>query len=411
MVLTMGSVLVDIKLFYFLFFVKEPLLRGLVKAQDFDSGNLLYWTKEFLIIGIDYVATVQSKIIFPLAVFGSVYIVLSIFVSTRRTDMEKAGHGNTGWAIKTKRIFILQVLILAVVLLSAADYSGALNNLLRKYMSFLIALGFFWGRIYILNRLLWYILFAFYIDFFVTEHLKPFGISRINYNDKPKPYSFNRDDIAKAVKLICFLLVLGQVIFELQYPGRFNDVYPTIYKNLEKSSRTFTHFLPRPDDSIQPVSYKEFYSVDFFNRIKEDMNYRNEKVAALGYHAAVLTYNGFNSIDGYSNMIPLEYYYKFRKIVEPDFEGNKGDKLQFERGDGKLYLFNKDLTWKKPENYSHYKPIKLNINTDVLANDFKCEYILSAAEILNAKDLGLMFINDYKDDESIYNIYLYKVVL
>jgi hypothetical protein len=171
----------------------------------------------------------------------------------------------------------------------------------------------------------------------------------------------------------------------------------------------FTYFLQKSDDSWQPVSYREFYSVNLFNRIKADMDYRNEKVAALGYHAAILTYNGFNSIDGYSNMVPLEYYYRFRKIVEPDFENNEYDKFGFDRGNGKLYLFNKDLTWGKPENYAHYKPVELDINTDVLADDFKCEYILSAAEILNAQEMGLLFVNNYKDGESIYNIYLYRV--
>jgi hypothetical protein len=409
MALSVGSIFVDIKLFYFYFFVKEPLLRGMAKVLD--TGSFLYWAEKFLVDGYPDVATAQGKIIFPLAVFGSIYIVLSKLVLVRGKKYAQ-NYKNTDyplWVMKTKRIFILQALILVVVLLSAADYSGVLNNLLRKYMPFLVASGFGWGRIYILNRLLWYILFAFYIDFFVVEHLKPLGVTGINYSDKSKFYYFNCAGIAKVMKIICFLLVLGQVKFEFQYRGRFNNVYPTIYKNLEKVSSAFTYFLQRPDDSIQPVSYREFYSVNLFNRIREGMDYQNEKVAALGYHAAVLTYNGFNSIDGYSNMVPLEYYYRFRKIVEPDFESNEGDRLQFDRGDGKIYLFNKDLTWGEPGNYAHYKPIELNINTDVLVNDFKCEYILSAAEILNAKELGLLYINDYKDDESIYNIYLYRV--
>jgi hypothetical protein len=407
MALIVGSVFVDIRLFYFSFFVKEPLLRGLAKELKTDS--FLHWATRFLIEGYADVATAQEKIILPLAVFGSIYIVLSVLLLAKKKGEGETNLENTRWIAKAKRIFVIQALILAVVLLSAVDYSGVWNTFLQKYIPFLVASGFIWGRIYILNRLLWYTLFAFYIDFFVTEHLKPLGISVINYNDKPKLYSFNGDDITKAVKVICLLLIFGQIKFAMQYHGRFNDAYPTFYKNLEKFGRVYTYFLLRPDDPIQPVSYREFYSVDLFNRIKKDMNYRNEKVAALGYHAAVLTYNGFNTIDGYSNMIPLEYYYRFRKIVEPDFESNEGDKLQFEQGDGKLYLFNKDLTWKFPGNYAYYKPVKLNINTAALVNDFECEYILSAAEILNAKELDFLFLNSYKDDGSIYNIYLYKV--
>jgi hypothetical protein len=408
--LLLGAVIVDIKLLYFVLFVKEPLLRGLTRVPGFVASSFKYWIEKVLVHGYNDTATAQGKIILPLAVFGSIYILFSVVISFKNKRYKKIDYEKVRWIIKAKRIVTLQGIILVIVLLTALDFSGKLNGFLRKYLLFFANSGFVWGRIYVLNRVMWYLLFAFYMDFFITENVEPLGISEVNYKDGLKHSSFNRGHIIKAVKLACFLLVFRQIGFELTYHCGFNDVYPTIYKNLEKSSRIFSFILPKFDDSFQPVSFKEFYSVNLFDRIKEDMDYQNENVAALGYHAAVLVYNGFNTIDGYSNMVPLEYFYRFRKIIEPDFGDNEYDRNKFDAAEGKLYLFNKDLKWEKPEGYAHYKPIVLNINREALANDFRCKYILSAAEILNAKELGLFFIKNYKDDESIYNIYLYKVI-
>jgi hypothetical protein len=409
--LLLGSVFVDIKLFYFLLFIKDPLLRGSAKALNFAPVNFLYWIKEFLVDGYDDVSTVQSKIILPLGVFGSIYMIFAMTVSSKGKNIEKLNCENARWIMKARKIFFIQAIILIVVLLSAIDYSGILNKFLQKYMPFVIATGFVWGRIYILNRPLWYILFALYIDFFVVEHIKPLGVLRINYKDRLKYHSFGYGNIAEITKVICFLLILGQIKFEMQYPVKFNDIYPTIYKRLEKVSRVVSYFLQKPDDSIQPMSYKEFYSVNLFNQLKKDIDYRSEKVAALGYHAAILTYNGFNTIDGYSDMVPLEYFYKFRRLVEPDFKDNPRDRIKFDKGEFKMYLFNRELDWSKPSGYKHYRPIELNIDMNVLVNEFECIYILSAARILNAEKLGLSFIKSYKDIESVYSpyaIYLYK---
>jgi hypothetical protein len=66
------------------------------------------------------------------------------------------------------------------------------------------------------------------------------------------------------------------------------------------------------------------------------------------------------------------------------------------------------LDWAKPAGYKDYGPVELNIDMNILENEFGCIYMLSAAEILNAKELGLSYIKSYKNDESIYTIYLYS---
>ena len=155
------------------------------------------------------------------------------------------------------------------------------------------------------------------------------------------------------------------------------------------------------------ISYKEFYAENLFNIIKNDINYSDERVIALGYHPSILMYNGFNCIDGYNNAYPLDYMQRFRTLITPEFEVNQWAKEYYDSWGGRMYLFNSNLSF-EPTRDKHTLPIKLNIDMDVFRNDFQGVYILSRAEISNNKELGLRFIQQYHDKDSIYTIFLYK---
>jgi hypothetical protein len=156
------------------------------------------------------------------------------------------------------------------------------------------------------------------------------------------------------------------------------------------------------------ISYKEFFAEDFFNEIKQDISYTNEKVVAFGYHPSVLMYNGFNCIDGYLSFYPLRHMQKFRTLIAPELEINEEARDYYDSWGGRMYLYNSELNC-LPTRNKNTLPVKLNIDMSVFRNEFNGKYIFSRAEILNASILGLDFKKKYDSDESIYTIYLYAV--
>ena len=139
-----------------------------------------------------------------------------------------------------------------------------------------------------------------------------------------------------------------------------------------------------------------------------DISYSDEKVVALGYHPAVLMYNGLNCIDGYNNAYPLNYMQKFRTLIAPELEINEEGEKYYDKWGGRLYLYNAELGY-RPTIDKTTKPISLNIDMSVFRSDFNGAYVLSRALVSNADDLALDLVKMYDDAESIYKIYVYKV--
>ena len=50
---------------------------------------------------------------------------------------------------------------------------------------------------------------------------------------------------------------------------------------------------------VAALTYKEFYSQDLFELIKNDIEYNGEYSIAYGMHPAILEYNKIATLDGY----------------------------------------------------------------------------------------------------------------
>lgn len=153
------------------------------------------------------------------------------------------------------------------------------------------------------------------------------------------------------------------------------------------------------------ITVGEFFSEEYFERIKADIDYKGEGVAAYGFHPSVLMYNGYNTIDGYLTVHPMENQISFRKIIAPALEMYPEWKSYYDYWGGRMYLYG---------TLSYIPTINKNIEPEPLyidTSEFKKyggEYIFSRAAISNADELGLSFIKDYDSEDSIYHIYLYK---
>lgn len=158
-------------------------------------------------------------------------------------------------------------------------------------------------------------------------------------------------------------------------------------------------------------SYKQYFAVDEFNEIKDYIGKPLEdyRVVSIGMHPNVAQYNGFYTLDSYSNIYPLSYKEEFRKIIEPELNKNKGLREYYDYWGGRCYIFVDELGKKYQFSKHTKKTIKnLDLNTNQLKK-MGGQYILSAVPIDNAADNNLSFEKSFDSKDSYWKIYLYKV--
>jgi hypothetical protein len=335
-------------------------------------------------------------IILPIAFILSLFLIIRFFALVKKENKKFSDKIKDIWQKTGNEIRILFVCELFVLVFSgiAALYDSELiNGLVTKFMPVLA--GFNWGRVWIFNRGLWYVIFAACLN--VLLEIKSISFD-IEGRREPVviPHLF--------IKTCTCIIIALQLIYTLVSPVLYNDPVKTWFNELFIKTGVAGKFFNRNFDGF--ISYKEFYSEDLFESIKKDIDYNNEKVVALGYHPSVLMYNGFNCIDGYNNAYPLSYMQKFRALIAPELEINESARNYYDSWGGRMYLYNSELSY-GPTRNKITAPVKLNINMDVFRNEFNGKYILSRAEISNANILALEFVKKYDNEESIYTIFLY----
>lgn len=283
----------------------------------------------------------------------------------------------TGIFKKVKEInkmLLLLLLIFFNAFLWGFKYWEGIAFLRDKYQ-LLNSLNF--GRFFWLNPFLWYIVFG----------LSLLIISRIKYG---KP-------------LVLFLLV-AQVLF--MFTG-YNWEY--------------RYLLGRKNRMSASLTYRQFYSEALFEKIDQFIQKPREdyRIVCLGIHPGIANYNGFYTLDVYSNIYPLEHKHKFRRIMEKELEKSKDLRRVFDDNGKRCYLlsaeFHNDkrrgLTFARgiTKKQGHLKIKKLELNTTAL-KEMGGEYIFSAVEILNYAETGLSFEKTFDTNDSPWKIYLYKVI-
>jgi hypothetical protein len=142
-------------------------------------------------------------------------------------------------------------------------------------------------------------------------------------------------------------------------------------------------------------------------------------VVSIGIHPGIAQYNGFYTLDVYSNIYPLEYKHKFRRIIEKELEKSEDVRRVFDDNAKRCYLLSAELHNDKrrgltfargiTKKQGHLKIKKLELNTAAL-KEMGGEYIFSAVEILNYAETGLSFEKAFETSASPWKIYLYKVI-
>jgi hypothetical protein len=387
-----------------MFILKTPLNRSIFSSYpEMITEMLLSFfgsLKGCLTNGYYHVTSMQQKVILPGAVLTSALMLPRLmFVIKSKTGKHKLEMPQPDRKIIL--LFISEAIAFAFSAIGAFYDSGLLNGFIKTAMPVLA--GFNWGRVWIFNRVLWMVIFAFCLSLILSLNSIVLGFDR-NTEEIILPPLYS--------KAAVFVLLFLQAIYIIRTPiYLYNDPFNTWYHEIGVKTGIAGKFSYPYGSQEEFVSshftYKEFFSENLFSAIKEDIRYTDEKVAAFGYHPSVLMYNGFNCIDGYNNMYPLEYMRRFRTLIAPEFETNIIDRDYYDSWGGRMYLYNTDLSV-EPTRDKNAPPAELHIDMDVFKKDFNGKYILSRAEISNAGELGLLFVKRYDDDESIYTIYVYK---
>ena len=129
-------------------------------------------------------------------------------------------------------------------------------------------------------------------------------------------------------KTLVSLLVIGQVLF--------------IFTAYSPEYRHVLGLVNRPHSTL---TFRQFYSEKLFKEIdgyigKSKKDYRTVNI---GIHPGIAQYNGFYTLDVYSNIYSLQYKHQFRKIIEKELEKNARVKWVYDENGKRCYLFVSDL--------------------------------------------------------------------
>ena len=166
-------------------------------------------------------------------------------------------------------------------------------------------------------------------------------------------------------------------------------------------------------DTYYALDWDRFFSEDIFEQIDQAIGKPKDSyhVVSVGIYPAAAAYHGFYCLDGYSNNYPLEYKHTFREVMEGelkkrdyvrDFYDNWGNRCYITTAEQANYY-----TFEKKWNSVIYD---LDLNIEKL-KELDCQYIFSAAYIMNAEEMGLSLLQDapFETENSWYHIYVYVV--
>lgn len=134
------------------------------------------------------------------------------------------------------------------------------------------------------------------------------------------------------------------------------------------------------------------------------------KVASLGIDPSAALYHGFYCVDGYSNNYDLEYKHAFRKVIAPELERNDWLLDYYDNWGNRCYLYSAEIPGYFNIEKGSFWYNDLQIDTQALA-DLGCDYILSAAYVVNAEEKSLKLLREeaFETAESYYRIYIYEI--
>ncbi|MDR1753706.1 MAG: DUF6044 family protein [Eubacterium sp.] len=361
--LTAGYILSNLKLFYYMLFLATPTNRELHVNMPLASLKQgLKNALKYFADGHYHAPSMALKVIIPVGAITLISVIVFLFCKNVKNSYKEQYNNFAVYSF----VSIILIGIIGFFSVLGGIYDTEYKNIINAIFPFLS--GFNWGRFWQFNRIVFYIWFAYTLILFLK---------------------------IKKIRFLAYTFAILQIAVILTSPVLYN--YAALNLNHDK--------MVRQDDML---TYNEFFAEDLFEKIKSDLNYNGEGVAAVGYHPSVLMYNGFSCVDGYISSFPLSRAIEFREIIEPQLNYNESTRLYYDQWAARMYLYCDEAPY-EPTRKRITSPVTIRINTEAFKK-LDGVYILSRGEIENAKELGLNFINSYTDRSYIYDIFIYLAV-
>jgi hypothetical protein len=156
-------------------------------------------------------------------------------------------------------------------------------------------------------------------------------------------------------------------------------------------------------------SFRSYFAEDLFAKIKRIIpSDALHRVGCIGFEPSIAVYNGLYTIDGYITSYPLEYKHQFYKIIEKTLATDKGNRELFLGWGSKCYLFDggeSSLYFR-----SNAKVRKLNLDMEAYYA-MGGRYLISAHKIEASQLKNLVFMQEFRDKNTFWTMYLYRVDL
>lgn len=278
----------------------------------------------------------------------------------------------------------LMTLLIFTTMLTALLWGGKYwAGLIPAREKFQLLNSFDFSRFYWFNPFLWYVIFA--LALMIISKIKPGKV-----------------------------LVTLFIIFQLLYMFvNYNWEYRYLIGIRSSFAGSPLHYT---------LSYKEYYSENLFKEIRQFINkpQKDYRVTSIGLQPAISQYNGFYTLDIYTDIYSLDYKHQFRRIIEKELAKSALLRKTFDETGKRCFLFSAELSGIKrisgeifsrgitKQDSKRLKIKNLEINAAAM-KEMGGQYIFSAVEILNYAQNGLSFEKVFESSESPWKIYLYKL--
>ena len=278
---------------------------------------------------------------------------------------------------KVNRYYVAMVigvlLALLIALFSAFMSSKAVVDRLNEMTGAVKAFQI--DRFYWLYPFIWYTVFAL-IGTILTERFPKYKIGFI-------------------VFLVLALPTAGYVLKESQFKENALE-----FVRKESTALTWDDFFCE----------EEFKEVGDYIKDEYGLEQSEYRVGCLGIEPSIALYNGFYTIDGYSNNYELTYKHRFRNVIAKELEKNDYNRVYFDTWGNRCYLFSSEYYGiRLMTKYEHAHYDNLELNTSAL-KDLGCRFIISAGPIAEAEAKGYKLCKTFDSYDYSYFIYLYEVL-
>jgi hypothetical protein len=161
----------------------------------------------------------------------------------------------------------------------------------------------------------------------------------------------------------------------------------------------------------RPMRFAEFVSAPLFHDIRASIGLdpATYRVASVGLHPSIAVFNGFRTIDGYHGLYPLRYKRAFRTVIADELARDARLARYFDDWGNRVYVFSSELAFCNYLCTARRAPAAIELGFNTAA--FKAlggRFVLSAARIANAPDVGLVERGVFTRTGAPWRIHLYE---